>query len=143
VFRKYISLISSFFEGNINEKKHILGHLVTVMKHMHFSEVNLEQPDEPGVKNIKVRWLISKKDGVKNFAMRLFEIKPGGNSPLHQHDWEHEVFILEGNGFIKDQTKEEPLNPGDFLLIKPMEWHQIVNRGSSTLKFLCLIPYKQ
>jgi quercetin dioxygenase-like cupin family protein len=105
------------------------------MKHVHYTEVDLEHPQEQGVKNIKVRWLISKKDGAQNFAMRLFEIKPGGNSPLHQHEWEHEVF--------KDQTKEEPLKPGDVLFIKPMEWHQLINRGSSTLKFLCLIPYQK
>jgi quercetin dioxygenase-like cupin family protein len=113
------------------------------MKHVHYTEVDLEHPLEEGVKNMKVRWLISKKDGAQNFAMRMFEVKPGGNSPLHQHDWEHEVFILEGNGFVKDQTKEEPLKPGDILFIKPMEWHQIINRGSGTLRFLCLIPYKK
>jgi quercetin dioxygenase-like cupin family protein len=113
-----------------------------MMKHIHYTEVNLEQPQEEGVKNTKVRWLISKKDEARNFAMRLFEMKPGGNSPMHQHDWEHEVFILEGTGFLKDQTKEEPLKPGDVVFIKPMEWHQFINRGSSTLKFLCLIPYK-
>jgi quercetin dioxygenase-like cupin family protein len=113
------------------------------MKHIHYSEVDLEQPKEQGIKNIKVRWLISKKDGAQNFAMRLFEIKPGGYSPMHQHEWEHEVFILEGNGFVKDQINERPLNPGDALFIKPMELHQLVNRGNSTLKFLCLIPYKQ
>ena len=112
------------------------------MKHVHYTEVDLEQPQEEDVKNIKVRWLISKKDGAQRFAMRLFEIKPAGHSPLHQHDWEHEVFILEGNGFVKDKTHEEPLQPGDVVFIKPMEWHQIINRGSSTLKFLCLIPYK-
>ncbi len=120
----------------------ILTRTVFEMKHIHYSEVNLEQPEEEGVKNTKVRWLISKKDGARNFAMRLFEMKPGGNSPLHQHDWEHEVFILEGNGFLKDQTSEEPLKPGDVVFIKPMEWHQLINRGSTTLRFLCLIPYK-
>lgn len=113
------------------------------MKHVHYSEVDLEQPQEEDVKNIKVRWLISKKDGANNFAMRLFEIKPAGHSPLHQHDWEHEVFVLEGNGFLKDKNHEEPLQPGDVVFIKSMEWHQIINRGSSTLKFLCLIPYKK
>jgi quercetin dioxygenase-like cupin family protein len=115
---------------------------VTRMKHIHYSEVNLEQPQEEGVKNTKVRWLISKKDEARNFAMRLFEMKPGGNSPMHQHDWEHEVFILEGTGFLKNQTMEEPLKSGDVVFIKPMEWHQFINRGSTTLKFLCLIPYK-
>jgi mannose-6-phosphate isomerase-like protein (cupin superfamily) len=26
------------------------------------------------------------------------------------------------------------------LFVKPMEWHQFLNTGKETLKFLCLIP---
>jgi len=70
------------------------------VKHVHFTDVDLEEPSEEGIKDMKVRWLISKKDGAENFAMRLFEIQPGGYSPLHQHDWEHEVFILDGSGVV-------------------------------------------
>ena len=112
------------------------------MKHVHFKEVDLEDPEEEGIKDLKVRWLISKKDGAKNFAMRLFEIQPGGYSPLHQHDWEHEVFILEGNGVIKDKNIEKPFKQGDVLFVQPMEWHQFINSGDKLLMFLCLIPYK-
>ena len=112
------------------------------MKHKHYTEVELEEPTEIGVKDVKLRWLISKKDGAENFAMRLFEIKPGGHTPLHQHDWEHEVFILEGNGTTKDKTSEETFKKGDIFLIPSLEWHQFVNTSKKTLKLLCLIPYK-
>jgi len=111
-------------------------------KHVHYTDVDLEEPSEQGIKDMKVRWLISKKDGAENFAMRLFEVKPGGYSPLHQHDWEHEVFILEGNGTVKNKTHEESFKQGDVFFVPPMEWHQFVNTGDKTLKFLCLIPYK-
>jgi len=113
------------------------------MKHIHYSEVKLEAPKEQGAKGVMMRWMITKKDGAKNFAMRLFEVEPDGYTPLHQHDWEHEVFILEGNGIIKDKTNEEPFKPGDVLFVSPMEWHQFVNTSKKTLKFLCLIPYKE
>lgn len=111
------------------------------MKHVHYSKVNLETPTEEGIKDIKVRWLISKKDDANRFAMRLFEVQPGGYSPLHQHDWEHEVFILEGQGVVRDKTMERPCQPGDVLFIKPMEWHQLANTGTSIMKFICLVPY--
>ena len=112
------------------------------MKHVHYTEVELEKPKEDGIKDVMMRWLITKKDGAENFAMRIFEVKPGGYTPLHQHDWEHEVFILEGNGAIKNKNKEEPFKQGDVLFIPPMEWHQFVNTGDGTVKFICLIPYK-
>ena len=113
------------------------------MKHVHYSDVELEDPTEKGLKDVKLRWLISKKDGAENFAMRLFEIKPDGYTPLHQHDWEHEVFVLEGEGVIRDKNNEKPFNQNDVLFVPPMEWHQFVNTGKDTQKFLCLIPYKK
>jgi quercetin dioxygenase-like cupin family protein len=109
---------------------------------MHHTEVELETPEEEGIKDMKVRWLIAKKDGAKNFAMRLFEIQPGGYTPLHQHDWEHEVFVLEGNGVERDKTKDVPFKQGDVFYVPPMEWHQFVNNGEDVLKIICLIPYK-
>ncbi|MCJ7570826.1 MAG: cupin domain-containing protein [Candidatus Thermoplasmatota archaeon] len=112
------------------------------MKHVHYSDVELELPAEEGIKDLKVRWLISKKDGAEIFAMGLFEVKPGGYSPLHQHDWEHEVFILQGEGVARSKKHEEPFKEGDVFFVKPMEWHQFINTGKETLKFICLIPYK-
>jgi len=114
-----------------------------MMKHVHYSEVDLEEPSEQGVKDVKLRWLISKKDGAKHFAMRLFEVQPGGHTPLHQHNWEHEVFVLEGHGEARDKTDKKPFQPGDVFFIPAMEWHQFVNTGDTISKFLCLIPYKQ
>ena len=113
------------------------------MKHVHYTDVKLEEPTEQGVKDVKLRQLISNKDGAENFAMRLFEIKPGGHTPLHQHDWEHEVFILDGNGTAKNKTSEEKFKEGDVFFIPSLEWHQFVNTSQGTLKLLCLIPYKK
>jgi len=112
------------------------------MKHVHYTDVELETPKEDGVKDVKVRWVISKKDGAENFAMRVFEIKPGGYTPLHQHDWEHEVFVLQGSGVTKDKENEKPFKQGDVFFVPPMEWHQFVNNTDDTLKIICLIPYK-
>jgi quercetin dioxygenase-like cupin family protein len=61
---------------------------------------------EEGALKVKVRWLITKEIGAENFAMRLFEIEPGGYTPLHSHPWEHEVFILEGEGVVIGENKE-------------------------------------
>ena len=35
-----------------------------------------------GAKDVEIRWLISKEDGAENFAMRMFEIQPGGYSEV-------------------------------------------------------------
>jgi len=66
-----------------------------MMKIFQYQNVEAKDADE-GTSKLRVRWLITKEIGAKNFAMRLFEMEPGGYSPLHSHPWEHEVFILEG-----------------------------------------------
>jgi quercetin dioxygenase-like cupin family protein len=64
-----------------------------------------------------------------------------GCSPLHTHPWEHEVFILEGEGSVFDGKTACALKAGDVVFVPPDELHQFRNRGKKTLKFLCLIPY--
>lgn len=93
-----------------------------------------------GARGVHVRWLITDETGAPNFVMRHFEIDPGGFSPLHSHSWEHEVFILEGEGTITSKDGKHPLRSGDVIFIAPGEEHQLTNTGRRTLKFLCMIP---
>ncbi|MEM3507966.1 MAG: cupin domain-containing protein [Nitrososphaerota archaeon] len=96
---------------------------------------------EEGALKVKVRWLITKEIGAENFAMRLFEIEPEGYTPLHEHPWEHEVFILEGEGMVIGGDKEKKFKEGDVVFIPPGEKHQFRNTGKRIVKLLCLIPY--
>lgn len=98
---------------------------------------------EGGAIKTKVRWLITKEMGAKNFAMRLFEMEPSGYSHLHTHPWEHEVFILEGEGEVFDGKNGHHFASGGVVFIPPSELHQFRNKGTAILKFLCLIPYKK
>ena len=94
---------------------------------------------EGGASKVTVRWLITKDMGANNFAMRLFDMEPEGYSPLHTHPWEHEVFILEGEGVVFDGEKATPFKANDVVFIPSEERHQFKNTGKQ-LKFLCLIP---
>ena len=59
------------------------------------SRVELE-----GVKGVWIRWLIGEDSGAPNFFLRLFEVEPGGHTPFHSHPFEHEVYVLSGEGRI-------------------------------------------
>jgi quercetin dioxygenase-like cupin family protein len=96
---------------------------------------------EGGAHDLKIRWLITKEMGAPNFAMRLFEVALDGYSPLHTHPWEHEVFILEGDGVVFDGEKTVPFKANDVVFVPPDELHQFKNTGKQTLKFLCLVPH--
>ncbi len=105
-----------------------------------YETIEAKEVTETGASDVKVRWLITKDLGAPNFAMRLFEVGKGGYSPLHTHSWEHEVFVLEGEGVVFDGKKTTPFRPNDVVYVPPNEWHQFKNTGKQTLKFLCLIP---
>ena len=112
------------------------------MKHFHYTEVeNLDVP-EPAEK-VKIRWLINEKTGAPNFAMRRFEVAPGGSTPYHTHDWEHEVYVLEGDAVAVSKDGETAIGPGSVLLVEPNEVHSFKNTGDRPLVFLCLIPLQK
>lgn len=112
------------------------------MKLVHYDEVELEDVDIEGAKDTKIRWLISQKDNAPNFAMRMFEVQPGGYTPYHKHDWEHESFILEGEGALVTEEGEKPFKAWDVLYIEPNMMHRFKNTGKTLMRFLCIIPHQ-
>ena len=112
------------------------------MKHVHYSEVEEEDIKMDGVEGTTVRWLIKDEDGAENFAMRLFTMQPGGHTPYHRHDWEHEVFIVEGRGALVHEGNEEEFETGHVIFVPAGDMHQFKNTGEKPVKFLCLVPYK-
>ena len=108
-------------------------------KTFHYDTINAAKVEE-GAFNVKIRWLITKDIGAKNFAMRLIEIGKNGYTPLHTHNWEHEVFVLGGEGTISDGEVQTQLRSGDVVFVAPNEKHQFKNQGKKSLKFICLIP---
>jgi quercetin dioxygenase-like cupin family protein len=105
-----------------------------------YDEVPAEQVNEEGAHEAAVRWVLAEQDGAPNFYLRVFELGPGGRTPLHNHAWEHEIFVLEGNGCVVRNGEEIPLSSGNAVLIPPDEEHQLKNKGNSPFKLICLIP---
>ncbi len=113
------------------------------MKVTHYDKITLEDVNIEGSKATKIRWMIAEKDGAPNFAMRMFEVQPGGFTPYHSHSWEHEVFILEGEGMFVTEEKEIPFKAWDAIYADPYMKHQFRNTGEGILRFLCLVPHQK
>jgi quercetin dioxygenase-like cupin family protein len=111
------------------------------MKVNHAEVVPSAPVEMPGASGCRVRWLIGEPDGAPNFAMRQFEVQPGGHTPKHSHPYEHEVFILEGTGVVLEGSVEHRFQAGDVIYVAPDDVHQFRNTGAAPLKFLCLVPH--
>jgi quercetin dioxygenase-like cupin family protein len=98
-----------------------------------------------GVKGVKMAIMVGREDGAPNFALRCFHVEPGGHSPRHQHDYEHEVYIVDGGGTVLLNGKEQPIKAGDVVYVPADHEHQFkaASQGPSGpggMKFLCLVP---
>ena len=83
--------------------------------------------------------LTARKDDAPNFSMRLYEIDAGGNTSRHKHSYEHEVYVIEGDGILVSEDKEVKMEKGDFILIPQFEYHQI-KPGNNGISFICVVP---
>jgi quercetin dioxygenase-like cupin family protein len=105
-----------------------------------FHDRELLEVDLKGSKKATVRWLVGKRTGAINYAMRLFEIAPGGIIPLHNHNEEHEIFVLDGNAKILGAS-EGHAEKNDIIFIPQNEAHGFDNTtGTESFRFICVIP---
>jgi quercetin dioxygenase-like cupin family protein len=112
------------------------------MKIIKYTDVKATHFKSDKAKGVAGRVVIGKKNGADNFCMRIFEISPGGNTPKHSHDWEHEIFIHAGEGEIYENGKWNPIKFGDVVFIPGNEEHQIRNSCKELFIFVCLVPSK-
>jgi quercetin dioxygenase-like cupin family protein len=110
------------------------------MKVNHYEQVAQQPVTMEGAHGCTVRWLVGQQDGAPNFAMRQFEVAADGYTPRHRHPYEHEVFVLDGEGIVLEGERAHPLRAGDVVFVPPDEVHQFRNTGTGPFKFLCLVP---
>jgi len=99
-------------------------------------------PSVPYGEGAQKRVVFGQKEGAPTFAMRIFDIPPGGGSSNHAHDFEHEILILKGTGVLKAPRGDVLFGRGSALLISPNEQHQLLNTGTENLQFICLVPLR-
>ncbi len=100
-------------------------------------------PAEAAGEGITIRWVVGKPQGAPHFAMRVIEFAPGAVFAPHRHPYEHEIFVLEGEGVAEGPEGEAPMRPGMALYIPPNERHGYRNTGPGPLRFICVIPHPE
>lgn len=94
------------------------------------------------IRGVALRWLIGRDEEAPYFAMRYFEVEPGGWTLLDRHAHDHGVIILRGKGKVLLGEKETEISFGDVVYVPPNELHQFKNTGDEPFGFICVIPDK-
>jgi len=104
--------------------------------------VPVEDLTKEGAKNVKVQYLIDERHGSDHFALRLYKVEKGGHTPLDQHEYEHQVYVLSGRGFLREteQNRSVPreLGEGDAIFVPSNSVHQFTNEHDEPFVFLCV-----
>ncbi len=110
------------------------------MKNIHYADIEKNEINNDVAKGLTGRVAIGKADGASNFCMRVFEIAQGGHTPVHTHDWEHEIFFHKGKGEVFFMDSWHEVSEGHVFFIPGNIEHQIRNTGDDKLVFVCLVP---
>ncbi len=97
---------------------------------------------EKDIHNVELKEMITAEDGAPTFSLRVFRLGPEGYTPLHAHQWEHEVFVFEGEGSVVGQEKSVSLRKGCSVFVPQGEIHQF-RAGPKGMAFVCCVPHKE
>ena len=93
---------------------------------------------EPVIRNIRDHFdginaarLINLDDNPPTCTLSYSQIEPGKTSSHHIHEWEHEVYIIEGTGTLFCDGKDYPVKAGDAMFIPPNVDHYTLNNGGT------------
>jgi quercetin dioxygenase-like cupin family protein len=78
--------------------------------------------------------------GTKGFSMLTSSVDPGFTSNAHSHEVQEEAFYcVSGQGRIRVDDEEMPLEPGAVAFIPPGCVHQLINDGDVVLKCVSVV----
>ena len=107
---------------------------------LNYKEREQKDVEMAGSQKVTVRWLVGRQTGAKTYAMRIFEIAPGGFIPLHTHEEEHQIFVLKGKAKIEGD-KPGVAKKDDVVFVPSNEPHGYDNKeGTEIFRFICVIP---
>jgi quercetin dioxygenase-like cupin family protein len=95
---------------------------------------------QPEIEGVTMRVVIGPEHGAPIFTMRVFEVQPGHNTPHHSHWWEHQVFVLSGQGLVRTERGDQTIGHGSVVYVPGGDLHQFRCTGDDVLRFICLIP---
>ncbi len=112
------------------------------MKIISLSDVPKSEVKMQGAYGASKQVPLSKEDGTPVYSYRVFSLDGGGNTPYHQHNYEHMNYVIEGEGFlVNEEGEKHPLKKGDFALVLPNEKHQYRNASEQNdFVMICGVP---
>jgi len=105
------------------------------VKHINQVETETVNAGKDATKQV----LIGSDEG-PHFALRRFEIQPGGNMPLHTNTVEHEQYVLNGEAEIQIGNETHLVKKNNAVFIPAGIPHSYKVLGDEPFIFICVVP---
>ena len=80
--------------------------------------------------------LASHNNGLKGTEVWMQTIEPGGETPIHYHDCEEVVVVMQGSGQLTIGEEITEFSSNHTLIIAPEVVHQLINSGNEEIFLL-------
>ena len=95
-----------------------------------------------GINDVVKQVPVGPDQGWEDHILRVFTVRPGGNTPRHSHDWEHVNYVISGKGTLEIEGTKHQLETGHFAVVPPNKVHQYANTGDRDFVMICIVPAK-
>lgn len=86
------------------------------------------------------RVLVGQNEGARDFIVRYFTVPAGGHTAYDQHEHQHGVVVVQGQGRVLLGDEWHPIGVGDAVFTDTNEIHQFAAADGEPLGFICVIP---
>ncbi len=93
---------------------------------------------EEGYRGVNSVWLVSEKSRLRGFSSRIFRIKAGGHTSMHEHEREHFALVLKGFCLLEASSERRLLKEGSLVEIPSWAPHRFSNPGEGGLNLLIM-----
>ncbi len=102
-----------------------------IVKHDQVKEHNL-----PGLSH---RTVAGPLQGFQTLEVWIQTVDPGAATPVHRHNCEEAIVILEGHGVLALEGLEQAFGPGETLVVPRDAVHQVTCTGTEPLRLVAAL----
>ncbi|MGB2874327.1 MAG: cupin domain-containing protein, partial [Gaiellaceae bacterium] len=96
-----------------------------------------DQPSLPASGDREFRYLVTAEVGCKDLTQFFGVIAPG-RAPEHSHVYDEVIYVLDGEGALHTDDRDEPVAPGSCIHLPSFLVHSLENSGDSPMRIVAV-----
>jgi quercetin dioxygenase-like cupin family protein len=101
--------------------------------------VKNDQIKEYKLPGLSHRTVAGPLQGCHTLEVWVQTVDPGAATPVHRHDCEEAIVILEGHGILELEGRTKEFGPGDTLIVPRDAVHQVTCAGPEPLRLVAAL----